>query len=213
MRQDPTAHDPIVFIRTESALRDLIGHPSDMVQRKELSTLDVHARAFLACSPLAMMATSGGGSCDVSPRGDGPGFVEVLDDRRIAVPERPGNRRSDSVRNILVNPGIGLLFLVPGVEETLRVNGRAEVVQDAPWFDRMVVRGKRPVMAILVEIAEVYFHCPKPFRRAQLWEQETWPVRSSLPTLGQILKDHAKLDQNATAVDAALEQSYTRTLY
>lgn len=211
-----TTTDPgrIVALEDEAALRALIGTPNEMGRRKQLSALDPHARTFIGHSPFVLIATSAGdGSCDVSPRGDAPGFVLVLGDRKLAIPDRPGNRRHDSFRNLFENPGIGLLLLVPGMEETLRINGRAQVVREAPWFDQMIVRSKRPLVAIVVDIDEVFFHCPKSFRRSQIWEPATWPERSALPTLGQIFKDQISVEQTANELDCALEESYTRTLY
>lgn len=206
--------ETMTFITDESELRDLIGSPGERAVRKQLPALDPHARAYVAASPFALLATSGpDGSCDVSPRGDGPGFVRVLDDRTLAIPDRPGNRRLDSLRNILTNPGVGLIFLVPGMEETLRVNGRARIVRDAPWLDEMVVQGKRPTLALLVEVEEVFFHCAKAFRRSHLWEPETWPARGTLPTLGQMLRDQLNLDQSTADLDCALEDAYQKTLY
>jgi len=202
------------FIEDEADLRTLLGTPNETVRRKQLRTLDAHARAFLESSPFCLLATSArDGSCDVSPRGDAPGFVAVLGDDRIALPDRPGNKRLDSFRNILENGGVGLLFLVPGMEETLRVNGRARLVKDAPWFEQLEARGKKPIVAVLIEIDEVFFHCPKAFKRSQLWDSATWPDRSTLPTLGRILKDQVGLEQQAAEVDRAFEASYARTLY
>jgi PPOX class probable FMN-dependent enzyme len=202
------------FIDDEATLRALLGTPSETVRRKQLSTLDVHARAFLERSPFCLLATSArDGSCDVSPRGDEPGFVAILGDDRIALPDRPGNKRLDNFRNILENGSVGLLFIVPGMEETLRVNGRARLVQDAPWFDQLEARGKKPLVAVLVEIDEVFFHCPKAFKRSQLWDSATWPDRSELPTLGRILKDQVGLEQTVAEVDRELEASYVRSLY
>jgi PPOX class probable FMN-dependent enzyme len=163
---------------------------------------------------MAMLATTASdGSTDVSPRGDGPGFVLVLNDRQLAIPERPGNRRADSYTNILQNGGAGLLFLIPGMEETLRVNGRAKLVQAAPWFAEMVVQDKTPILAIVVNVEEVYFHCAKAFRRSRIWESETWPDRSTLPTLGQILKDQVNLEKSVAELDCDLEESYAKTMY
>lgn len=206
--------ETVTFVADEAELRDLLGSPGERAVRKQLPALDPHARAFVAASPFALLATSGAdGSCDVSPRGDGPGFVRVLDDRTLALPDRPGNRRLDSLRNVLANPGVGLLFLVPGMEETLRVNGRARIVREAPWMDEMVVQGKRPTLAVLIEVEEVFFHCAKAFRRSRLWEPETWPARGALPTLGQMLRDQLKLEQTTVELDCALEDAYQTTLY
>ena len=210
----PTTADRLTFVDDEETLRELIGYPGERAVRKQLAALDSHARAFIAASPFALLATGGaGGSCDVSPRGDAPGFIRVLDERTLALPERPGNRRLDSLRNILTNPGVGLLFLIPGMEETLRVNGRARIVREAPWMEDLSVQGKRPELALLVAIDEVFLHCAKAFRRSRLWQPETWPDRAALPTLGQMLKDQLALDQTTTELDCALEDAYRKTLY
>jgi PPOX class probable FMN-dependent enzyme len=202
------------FIEDEAALRSLIGEPSDRARRKQLPMLEDYSRDFIGRSPMAMLATaSADGSTDVSPRGDSPGFVLVLNDKQLAIPERPGNRRADNYTNILKNGGVGLLFLIPGMEETLRVNGRGRLVQDAPWFDQMVVQGKRPILAIVVDIEEVYFHCAKAFRRSQLWDPATWPDRSTLPTLGQIYKGQIDLEKSAAELDCDLEEAYSKTMY
>ena len=204
----------ITYIEDEAALRALLGSPSERAVRKQLPALDRHARAYIAASSFALLATSGAdGSCNVSPRGDAPGFVRVLDERTLAIPDRPGNRRLDSLRNVLHNPRVGLLFLIPGMEETLRVNGRARIVRGAPWLDELAVQGKRPALALLVAVEEVFFHCAKAFRRSGLWQPETWPDRSSLPTLGQMLKDQLALEQTTTELDCALEDAYSKTLY
>jgi uncharacterized protein len=206
--------DQLMTIDDEPALRSLLGEPGDRARRKQMPQLDAHARAFIGQSPICMLATSAGnGDCDVSPRGDAPGFVLVLNDRQLALPDRPGNRRADSFSNILQNPGVGLLFLIPGMEETLRVNGRARLVSEAPWFDEMVVQDKRPLLAIVVDVEQVYFHCAKAFRRSQLWEPETWPDRSTLPSLGQILKDQVQLEKSVVELDCDLEEAYAKTMY
>jgi uncharacterized protein len=204
----------MTLIEDEAALRALIGEPGDRARRKQLPFLDEYARDFIGKSPMAMLATSGAdGLSDVTPRGDKPGFALVLNEKQLAIPERPGNRRADSYTNILRNGGVGLLFLIPGMEETLRVNGRGRLVQDAPWFDEMVVQGKRPVLAIMVDVEEVYFHCAKAFRRSQLWDSATWPDRSTLPTLGQILKDQVNLEKSVAELDCDLEDAYAKTMY
>ena len=132
-------------------------------------------REWLAASPFCLIATSSAdGRCDVSPKGDPPGFTRVLDDTTIAIPDRAGNRRFDGFGNILSNPQVGLVFLVPGRDDTLRINGRARLVREAPFFDDMIVRGNRPRLALLVEVEEVFYHCAKAFLRAQLWDPQTW---------------------------------------
>jgi PPOX class probable FMN-dependent enzyme len=202
-------------ITSEEELRGIIGQVSDLARRKQLPALDEHARAFIALSPFVLVGTaSANGSLDVSPRGDRPGFVFPLDDHTLVIPERPGNRRIDTLGNIIANPQIGLIFLIPGVEETLRVNGRACVVRDEALLERTVVQGKRSSVVIGVEVQECFFHCAKAFRRSNLWSPERWPERSALPTLGTILKDQLNIIQaSATEIDCDLEEGYAKTLY
>src|SRR5438876_9871583 len=135
-------------VTTESGLRELVGSPSERALKKDVAVLDEHCRAFIARSPFLLLATaSGSGTCDVSPKGDAPGFVRVLDDRRLVIPDRPGNKRLDGMRNLVANPHIGLIFLVPGREETLRVNGRAWITRDPALLEQCVVQGKTPLLA------------------------------------------------------------------
>ena len=162
-------------ITTEAELRDVLGFPAGRAITKERTALHPRDRQWLAASPFCLVATAGAdGSCDVSPKGDPPGFTHVLDDTTIAIPDRYGNRRADGFRNILANPHVGLIYLVPGRKETLRINGRARLIREAPFFDQMIVNGHRPVLALLVEIEQIFFHCMKSFMRAQLWEPESW---------------------------------------
>lgn len=159
-----------------------LGTPDRAARDKSLSELqDVH-RDWIAQSPLVLIATSSAdGRCDVSPKGDPPGFVRVLDDRTLAIPERSGNRRMDTFHNVIENPHVGLIMLIPGRPDTLRVNGRARLVTDGPFFDDMVVRGHRPSVALLVETEEVYFHCPKAFMRSRTWNAEGWHPEAVRP--------------------------------
>src|SRR5215510_6600575 len=150
------------IITREQELRDLVGTPGDRSQLKERPALDFHSRAFIAHSPFLLIATSDAdGRCDVSPRGDAPGFVLVLDDKRLVIPDRPGNRRIDSIRNILATGRVGLLFMVPGVDEELRVNGRACVTRDEALLTRLEAQGKRPMLGIGVEVQECFLLCAK----------------------------------------------------
>lgn len=195
-------------------LRDLLGEPTPTTTAKSLPSLDPHSRAFLALSPFVLVGTSGtDGTCDVSPRGDAPGFTRVLDDATIALPERPGNRRLDSLANVLGNPHVGLLFLVPGVSETLRVNGRASIVRDPDLLASFAVRGKEPRVALAVEVEEVFLHCQKAFRRSSLWSPGTWPDPGALPTMGRMLVDQLRLETSAAELDADLEDGYLNKLY
>jgi uncharacterized protein len=162
-------------ITSEVQLRELLGEPLPRVAAKDRPRLDEIDRQWLAASPFCLVATAAAdGSCDVSPKGDPPGFTLVLDDRTIALPERAGNRRADGFRNILTNPHVGLIYLLPGRDDTFRLQGRARLVTDAELLDRMVVRGSRPVLALLVEIESVFYHCAKAFLRSELWNPATW---------------------------------------
>lgn len=202
-------------ITSEAELRELMGWPTELVQRKVLPALDEHCRNFIAHSPFVLVSTANAaGECDVSPRGDLPGSVLVLDSKRLVIAERPGNRRMDTLRNILSNPHIGLLFLLPGMGETLRVNGEAVLTQDPALLEQLIVKGKRPQLAIGVTVNECYLHCAKAFRRSGLWEPERWPDRTNLPTAGTIFLDHMQIkDQTAADLDCSLEEAYTQRLY
>jgi uncharacterized protein len=168
-------------VTTHDELQELLGEPMSLVIDKVHATLHEVDKEWLAGSPFCMVATSAAdGSCDVSPKGDPAGFALVLDDSTIAIPERPGNRRVDSFHNVIDNPNVGLIFLQPGRGETLRINGRATVVREAEFFDRMVVKGHRPVLAMVVEIDEIFFHCSKAFLRSKLWHAGPEPAAEGL---------------------------------
>ena len=176
-------------IADETALRALIGDPSDLVRTKITRRLNDLTRQFIERSPFLCLATSApDGTCDVSPRGDPAGFVRILDEQRLLIPERPGNKLADSLRNILRNPNVGLLFFIPGIDDTLRVNGRATIVDDPELLAGSVVEGKTPKLALLIEIDEVFTHCSKAFLRSQLWNPELHIDRSELPSSGEILR-------------------------
>ncbi|MGW4526104.1 pyridoxamine 5'-phosphate oxidase family protein [Amycolatopsis sp. NPDC004378] len=195
------------IIDSHEALRELIGDPKPRTTQKVQDHIDEHARTLIAHSPFVLLATSApDGSCDVSPRGDPAGSVLVLDEKTLVLADRPGNKLIDSFRNIVDNPHAGLLFLVPGMNETLRVNGRARLMSDAPYFDSLVVQGKRPKLAVVVEVEELYMHCAKAFLRSSLWDPSTWPERSTLPTLGTILRDQMALPVSAQELDADLNE-------
>ena len=164
-----------VPVSSEAELRDLLGEPSERALTKERARLHQRDREWLAASPLCLIATAdAGGHCDVSPKGDPPGFTYIIDDRTIAIPDRPGNRRADGFRNVLANPYAGTIYLVPGRTETLRINGRARLLRDAPFFGDMIVKGHRPRLALVIEIETIFFHCAKAFMRSSLWRPETW---------------------------------------
>ncbi|MFH1804266.1 MAG: pyridoxamine 5'-phosphate oxidase family protein [Pseudomonadota bacterium] len=177
-------------IDTTEKLRAIYGPPLELAIRKQLDHLDVHCRHFVALAPFAVISSAGAnGFADVSPRGDGPGFVRVLDDKTLLIPDRPGNRRIDTLCNILENPEIGLLFLVPGINETLRVNGIAAIHDDPDLIDQFADTGKLPQTVLKITVTEAFIHCAKSLMRSRLWDPETRIDRKTFPTLGQIIKD------------------------
>src|SRR5580698_8442474 len=179
----------ITEICSAGELRDLLGLPSGRAVTKERTRLHAVDREWLATSPFCVLATSDAyGHCDASPKGDPAGhLVHVLDDATVAIAERPGNKRADGYLNVLANPHVGIISLIPGRNETLRINGRARVLADAPFFDELAVRGTRPILALLVEIEQIFFHCPKSFMRSSLWQPETWRP-DVLPTHAALVK-------------------------
>ena len=190
--------DGVVEVASADELRAMLGEPKPQSITKERKALHELDRQWLALSPFCLVATAGAdGTCDVSPKGDPAGFTLVLDEATIAVPERPGNRRADGFRNILANPHIGLLYFIPGRTDTLRINGRARLVKDAPFFDEMRVKGHRPQFAVIVEIEQVFHHCAKAFMRAQLWSPQTWrpDAMAPRPVIAKTLEQpHASLE-------------------
>jgi len=200
-------------VTDEAELRDLVGEPVPRVAEKARPALDELDRRWLAASPLCLLATAAAdGSCDVSPRGDPPGSVLVLDDRTLVLPDRPGNRRVDSLGNVLGNPHVGLLFLVPGRGDTLRVNGRAELVRDAPFFDRLVVRGHRPRLALVVHVREVLYHCSKAFLRSAVWEPSSW-APETVPSRARIAQALERRGESLADLEAYYGARYADGLY
>ncbi len=200
-------------ISDETELRDLLGEPSARVVGKDRARLHELDRAWLAASPFAMIATSAAdGTCDVSPKGDPAGFVRVLDDATIAIPERPGNRRADGYRNVLSNPHVGVIFLVPGRSDTLRINGRARLVRDAPFFEEMVVAGHRPVLALVVEVEQIFHHCAKAFLRSTLWDPDSWDA-GDLPTRAVIARTLERPDTPLAELEQYYGAAYAENLY
>ena len=180
-------------VGSEAELRELVGTPASRSVLKERKELDHHDRAFIALSPFVLLATAGeAGRCDVSPKGDVPGFVQVLDAKRLVIPDRPGNKRLDGMLNLLANPHIGLIFLIPGRQETLRVNGRAWVIRDPALLQPCAVQGKTPLLAIGVEVEQVFVHCPKAFLRSGFWTPEGWPAPDALPSMACVLFEQIK---------------------
>jgi PPOX class probable FMN-dependent enzyme len=200
-------------ITTETELAVILGEPTAAAAGKERTALDDVHRQWLAASPFCLVATSAAdGSCDVSPKGDPPGFTLVLDDTTIALPERAGNRRADGFRNILANPHVGLIYLLPGRGDTLRINGRARLVRDAALLDRMVVKGHRPLLAMVVEVQQVFFHCAKAFLRSALWEPETWQP-DVVPSRARIAHQQERASEELADIERYYGEQYTAGLY
>lgn len=202
-------------ITTEAELRELYRMPGQTVE-KVLPHLDRHARAFIDAAPFVLVGTaSPDGTGDVSPKGGPPGFVVVLDDHRLAIADLAGNNLLDSITNIVAGSGIGLLFLVPGVDETLRVNGRACITTAPAILDACAVKDRRSKVAIGVTVTQQYMHCAKAFRRSELWNPRSWPDRSTLPTLGCIIRDQIPALQEVPAdvIDESLEDGYATSLW
>ena len=200
-------------VTTAEELVGVVGEPVQRVRDKVRTSLHELDRQWLAASPFCVLATSDAqGRLDASPKGDPAGsLVHVLNDTTIALAERPGNRRVDGYRNVLANPQVGLIFLIPGRGDTLRVNGRARLVSDAPFFDAMAVQGRRPLLALVVEVEEVFSHCAKAFLRASLWRPETW--RDPVPSRARIAATLERGDQTVAEVEAHYGPGYGQQLY
>jgi PPOX class probable FMN-dependent enzyme len=202
------------IVTTESQFRAVIGQPSRRVIRKHVAALDEHCRAFIARSPFVLLASADAeGNMDVSPKGDPPGFVRILDDTTVAIPERPGNRKADTFSNLLQNRQVGLLFLIPGKQETLRVSGTAVIARDAWLRAEMPVDEKVPEFAIVVSIREVFFHCAKCVIRSGLWEPMHWPDVAGLPSLARAMIDAGKLEETPEELQALIDKDVRERLY
>lgn len=205
-------------ITDEEALRKLFPAQTPLAINKCLDVLDTHAQAFIARSPFLCLGTQDmAGRADVSPRGDPAGFVKVLDPHTLAIPDRPGNNRLDSLVNILANPSVGLLFVIPGFDDTLRVNGQASLVTDPKLLKQMTVNDRVPKLAIVVRVREVFLHCAKAFRRARLWDPDHFQDRAEMPSLAAMILDQTTGAPRAEAelrrIDADLEEEYRKTMY
>ena len=200
-------------IENPQQLRELYGEPMERAVKKQLTCLDRHCRNFIALSPFLVIASADpSGRCDASPKGDAPGFVRVIDDTRLLIPDRLGNNRIDTLGNLLQHPGVGLIFFVPGVNETLRINGRATVTTDPELLQPMEVNGKAPRSGILIEAEEIYFHCGKALIRSDLWNPEKHVARGSWPALGRIIAEQiGGMDPDEAERQTA--ESYRTRLY
>jgi PPOX class probable FMN-dependent enzyme len=198
-------------ISDEDSLRSLLGEPSEVIRCKVARRLSRLTRQFIERAPFLCLSTSApDGTCDVSPRGDPAGFVRIIDDATLLIPERPGNRLADSLRNILSNPHVGLLFVIPGIGDTLRVNGRATLTTDAELLAPCAVEGKTPKLGIIVDVDEAYTHCSKAFLRSRLWDPAGFIDRATLPSNGEILAELAGGDFDAKRYDEERGARYAR---
>jgi len=197
---------------TPDRLREIYGQPSKRASKKVIREFDQHCRQFIAHSPFVFIATSNGTDMDVSPRGDSPGFVQVEDNRTLLIPDRPGNNRLDSLINILANPNTALIFMIPNVTETLRVNGTAEIIEDSRVCNRFTVYDRAPKTVLKINAEQIFTHCGKAPLRAGLWKPDTWSQSRPIPTLNQMIKDHANVD--VESIDQSyIDERYNKTLY
>ena len=204
----------------EADLRQTMGETMEISVKKCIPSLDKHCKDFISRSPFLCIGTSGAsGQADVSPRGDPPGFVQVLDDNTLFIPDRPGNNRLDTMTNIIENPNVGLLFLVPGFDDTLRVNGKATIVRDEALAQAAVVKGKEPKVGIKVEVQEAFLHCAKAFKRSRLWDEESRQNRREMPSLGRIILEQTAppeeppSEETVKETDEFVEENYRTELY
>lgn len=205
--------DSKFVIQDEAELAGLYDPPRERSVRKQIDHLDEHCRAFIAASPLVIVGTQNGRAADNSPRGDAPGFVQVVDDHTLLIPDRRGNNRLDTLKNLVRNPAIGLLFLVPGVDEAFRVNGEAVLSRDPALLERFVVQGKAPRTVMVVKVKEAYIHCSRALVRADFWNPAKFAARDAVPSLGTMLAAHTCGFVDAKAVDEDAKATVPVTLY
>ena len=211
---DATAPRFTDIISSETELEAVLGRPNPRVLAKVVPALDGYCRAFIARSPFVLVGSAdAAGNIDMSPKGDAPGFVQVLDDTTLAIPDRPGNRRADTFRNVLQNPRIGLIFLIPGKRETLRVGGDARIVRDSALRASMAVDGRMPDLALVVSVREAFIHCAKCMIRSRLWEPEGWPESVDLPSLAEFAIAHAGITATVAEVQAVIDADERTRLY
>ncbi len=202
------------IVSDAAQLRELIGDPKPRVVAKTMACLNQHCRTFIDRSPFLLLASSNAqGHMDISPKGDPPGFVQVLDESNLAIPDRPGNRRADTYTNVLQNPKVGLIFLIPGKSETLRVSGTARIVRDIALRESMAIQGKIPAFALAVEVEEAFFPCSKCIVRSELWDPAEWPELEGLPTLAETALEAAKLSMPLEELDKIIRQDALERLY
>jgi uncharacterized protein len=200
-------------IGSQEELRARYRNPTDIALRKDIGRIDDGARTYIEASPFVVVASTSDDGCDASPRGGPPGFVKVLDERRVALPDLSGNNRLDTLGNLVAHPQVGLLFMVPGVDETLRVNGRATVTDDPDVLDACVVDGRRPRVAVVVDVDQCFIHCAKAFRRAGMWDPSSWAAPHDRPKPECIIGAHIAWEGDGADVREALEAGYEKTMW
>ncbi len=195
-------------------LRAVLGTPGHRAAQKVVPVVDEHCRRFIAASPFLLLATANAkGEMDISPKGDPAGFVRILDEKTIAIPDRLGNRRIGSFRNIVENPNVAVIFIIPGTEHTLRISGKAQIVRDAELRESMAMKGKAPDHVLVVSVERVLFHCPKCMIRSHLWQPGAWPDPAGIPTLAETLVAHSRLAESIADVQAVIETDAVERLY
>jgi hypothetical protein len=201
-------------ITTHERLRELRKPPRELVRNKSIDHIDDICRQYIAAAPFIMIATRGAdGLLDLSPKGDPAGFVAVLDDNTLAIPDRPGNNRLDTFENLLANPEIGLFFLIPGNNDTLRVSGTAHIVRDKALQARFEIRGKVPDLVLVVTVEEAFTHCPKCVVRSGLWDEKRWPDLADVPTLAEAVVAHAELSESVSEIQSLIDKDRVERLY
>jgi len=198
-------------ITSRQRLRDLSRQPSQRASNKVIDHVDDICRRFIAASPFVVVASRGAdGRMELSPKGDPPGFVAILDDKTLAIPDRPGNHRLDTFENLLTDAQVGLMFMIPGNGDTLRISGTGRIVRDSALQARLAVNGKIPNLVLVVAVAEVFMHCPKCMIRSKLWSPDHWPDRSSVPSLAEAIVAHAGSSETITQVQAVIDEGIAR---
>lgn len=214
MDVEPIPSRFVDVISSQDQLEAVLGRPNSRVVEKVIKSLDAHCRRFIARSPFVLVGSAdAAGNIDASPKGDPPGFVRVLDDNTLALPERPGNRRADTFRNLLQNPKVGLIFLIPGKRETLRIAGDAMIVRDIGLRQSMAVDGHVPALALVVTVREAFFHCSKCMIRSQLWEPASWPSLDGLPSLAEVAVSHGGLVETVEDIQTLIDNDERTRLY
>ena len=205
------------MIESEEKLRAKFGEVHPLAITKSRPAIDKYSRQFIAMSPFLVISTADAeGKADLSPRGDPPGFVHIVDDNRVLIPDRPGNNRLDTMSNIVANPNIGCLFFIPGFEDTLRLNGKAAITEDAVLLRHCVVNGKVPVAGILITVEEVFMHCAKALKRSKLWTGEYTQNRAQMPSIARIILEQTEAgadEGQASSIDESVEADYKTGLY